>query len=325
MDEQNWAAAYQRNDDGAAESAREDMLALAALLSPDLPEIADRVRSTTDNPRRELTYALGEHWLSANFDFKQDIVSVRDGLESLKSYPAGTWWEWHPDFLAECADWDSSDQLERFLELTGERCHELGFALISVHTFSDDYDFVVVPESDLAERRSEATDRWFQVLRLGTWSTRGRPLTDRNTVGRRVAMSEWDRFTEDLATMLRKHIGADSILDFRVSETVWLQISQKGMKRMAVGMDFSMFADNDADELAAEGWVLSDDGWDQDNWWEVPLSTVPDVCDSIARRLVAALRRSGVRSPTELTAETWVYSDSTVALWRMDIPVIFDR
>ncbi|WP_297622258.1 DUF6630 family protein, partial [Nocardia sp.] len=285
VNEQGWAAAYQRNDDGAAESVREDMLALAALLSPALPEVTGRVRSTTDDPRRELTYALGEHCLSANFDFKQDIVSVRDGLESLASYPVGTWWEWHPDFLAECEDWDSSDQLERFLELTGERCHESGFALISIHTFSDDYDLVVVREADLAERRGEATDRWFQVLRLGIWSKTGRPLTARNLVGRRAVMSEWDRFTEDLATMLRKRIGVDAVLEFKFSETVWVQIYQEGVKHVAVGMELSMYADNDAGELVTEGWTLSDDVWDDDNWWEMPLSAVPGVCDSIARRL----------------------------------------
>ncbi|MEU6586208.1 hypothetical protein [Nocardia sp. NPDC046763] len=68
-----------------------------------------------------------------------------------------------------------------------------------------------------------------------------------------------------------------------------------------------------------------DDEWEDDNWWEIPLSDVPNVCDSIARRLVAGLRRSGVGSPAELVAEAWVYGDSTLAMWRMDIPVKFDR
>ncbi|MFJ9368318.1 hypothetical protein ACIRRA_28375 [Nocardia sp. NPDC101769] len=68
-----------------------------------------------------------------------------------------------------------------------------------------------------------------------------------------------------------------------------------------------------------------DDEWEDDNWWEIPLSNVPNVCDSIARRQVAALRRSGAGSTVELTANTWVYSDSTVSLWRIDIPVTFDR
>lgn len=326
VDGHGWVSAYrQYNDGGALESVREDMLTLAALLASDVPEVADRVRSTSDDPRRELTRALGEHGLSANFDVKQDIVSARDALESLKSYPAGTRWEWHPNFLAAYEDWDSGDRLEVFLEYTGESLLELGFALVSVPTFSDDYDFVVIREAEFDARRSEAIDRWCQIVRPGTFSRTVRRLADRNGVGRRAVMSQWDRFTEDLAVMLRERIGADAILDIRASETVGVQLNQIGIQRLAVGMEPSMFAENDPSELAREGWALSDDGWEDDNWWEIALSSVPEVCDSIARRLAAALRRSGVGSPAELTAKTWVYSDSTVALWRIDIPVAFER
>ncbi|MFB7719401.1 hypothetical protein [Nocardia sp. NPDC056100] len=326
VDGQNWISAYQQyNDVGAIESMREDMLTLAALLASDVPEVADRVRSTSDDPRRELTRALGDHRLSANFDVKWDIVSVRDALESLESYPAGTRWDWHPNFLAAYGDWDAGDQLEVFLEYTGESLRELGFALVSLPTFSDDYDFVVIRKAEFAARRSEAIDRWCQIVQPGTFSRTVRRLADRNAVGRRAVMSRWDRFAEDLAVMLREGIGADAILDIRASETVGVQLNQIGINRLAVGMEPSMFAENDPSELASEGWALSDDGWEDDNWWEIPLSKVPEICESIARRLAAALRRSGVGSPAELTAKTWVYSDSTVALWRMDIPVTFDR
>ncbi|MFJ9370404.1 hypothetical protein ACIRRA_39115 [Nocardia sp. NPDC101769] len=310
VDERGWGSAYQQyNNDGLIESVREDMLTLAVLLADSVPEVADRVRSTPDDPRRELTYALGERWMSANFDVKQDLLSVRDGLESLKSYPAGTRWEWHPDFLAEYEDWDCGDRLEVFLEYIGESLRERGFALVSLPTFSDDYDFVVIREADLVARRSGATDRWCQIVQPGTFSRTVRRLADRNAVGRRAVMSQWDRFAEDLAVMLRKQIGASVILDFRVSETVWVQMNQIGIKRLAVGMEPSMFAENDPSELASEGWTLSDDEWEHDNWWEITLSNVPNVCDSIARRLVTALRRSGVGSPEELTAEAWEPED----------------
>ncbi|MFE3025996.1 hypothetical protein [Nocardia tengchongensis] len=80
-------------------------------------------------------------------------------------------------------------------------------------------------------------------------------------VALRVSMGQWDRFTEDLAAMVREGIGASAILDIRMSESVWVQMNQEGNKRLTVGMEPSMFAANDPRELANEGWML-------DNEWE---------------------------------------------------------
>ncbi|MRH86716.1 hypothetical protein GFY24_04400 [Nocardia sp. SYP-A9097] len=300
------------------------MLAVAALVAPNVPEVAEAVRTAADNPRLELIYALGDHHMAGYFDWKEDIQSARDGLEYLASYPSGSSWDWHPNFLAECEDWHSGDKLERFLQLTGECLHEQGYALVSINTDSDAYCLVVMSESDLAARRNDRTDRWLQVLRLGTWSKQARPVSDRNMVGTRATMSDWDRFTEDLAAMIRHGLGGDTVLQFTGPGEVGVQISESGFHTLEVMTDPFAFTGDEAREVVAEGWTLNDE-FGLGNWWQTPLSNAHAVCGSISRRIVATLRRSGVESPADLAARTWQYDRGTLPLWRMDIPVSPDR
>ncbi|MEV6073469.1 hypothetical protein AB0L82_43570 [Nocardia sp. NPDC052001] len=305
-------------------SVREDMLAVAALVARNIPAVAEAVRAADENLELALVYALSEHRMVGMFDWKEDVQSVRDGLEYLVSYPPGADWSWHPDFLAETHDWPSGDTLERFLELTGECLHHRGYALVAIQTGADSYFLAVVPKVDYAARRTDRTDRWVRPVKLGTWSMGARPVADRNTVGPRATMSDWDRFIEDLTTMIECGLGGETVLEITNAGEAWAQISESCFDTLGVIPPPFAFIDDEAREMVAEGWIL-DDHIETGNNWQIPRANAPEVSASIASRVAAVLRRYGVNSPTELTARTWCFGQGTLPLWRMDIPITPDR
>ncbi|MFB7718464.1 hypothetical protein [Nocardia sp. NPDC056100] len=324
MNEQGSVNGGQTRHEESTESVQEDMLAVAALVAPNIPEVSAAVRTAAEGPELELIYALRDHRMAAQFDWKEDIQSVRDGLEYLTSYPTEAAWDWHPNFLAECEDWPSEEKLERFLELTGECLHEQGYVLVSIVTESDAYCLVVVPAADFVTLRDDRTDRWLRVLRLGTWSTQARPVNDRNMVGARTTMSDWDRFAEDLAGMIRHGLGGDTVVEFTGPAGFSMQISEADFRTLEVITPPHAFVDSEARDMTAEGWTLAehDDGG---YWWQTPLSNAHTVCVRISRRIATMLRRYGIESPTDLTATTWKFGNGTLPLWRMDIPVAHDH
>ncbi|MGX1804205.1 DUF6630 family protein [Nocardia sp. NPDC055321] len=304
---------------GAAESLREDMLAVAAVVARAMPEVSEAIRSTADDPREELSAAI---WSERVFlDCSDPVRVARDAVETRGFYPRGTYWEWHPNFLAECQDWSFGDQLEFFLELTGERCHELGCALVSIDTGGDNYELVVIPAADLAQR-DQRTDRWLTAVRLGTWTGRTDPPADRNTVGPRTSMSEWDRFAEDLAAMVREGLCGDTVIQFDVpGKGVTAQVAESMFEVFTVSTHpFGL--DDDIEVWHAEGWTLN-----EYDIWETSLANAKNVCDNVARRLADAFLSNGISSPTELTARIWSLADynGELPMWRLDVPVICNR
>ncbi|BEK87333.1 hypothetical protein [Nocardia seriolae] len=75
--------------------------------------------------------------LSAHLDCNADPADLRRGPQGLASHPESLEWEWVPAFVAPLrqAGWWRSEIAEKLLEEIGDRCMQVGTALVELTEF----------------------------------------------------------------------------------------------------------------------------------------------------------------------------------------------
>ncbi|WNV86283.1 DUF6630 family protein [Umezawaea sp. Da 62-37] len=168
-----------------APTARDALAALAALLAPGLPDVADRVTSAHDDPGGylrthadrlddrgvdepipnlawiALVDALTDHGLLAEVDWKEEPEEVTARLRALRSTPDASAWTWLDGTDTEIPTYD-------FLELAGDGLHAAGTALAVLDIESDCYPLVLLPSTQGPDLVDLAAAAGFRADVLGT-------------------------------------------------------------------------------------------------------------------------------------------------------------
>jgi hypothetical protein len=169
-------------------SVRAALVAIAALVAPDRPQVGAEVASAVDDPegyvranaerldRRGiddtdvepglawivLVNALTDHGLLAEVDWKEAGEEIVAELRRLRSNPSRPdAWAWaDPAAIAELATYD-------FLELAARELRASGTALVHLDIVSDCYPLVFVPAARAGELAELATVAGYEADLLG--------------------------------------------------------------------------------------------------------------------------------------------------------------
>ncbi|ROP36008.1 DUF6630 family protein [Saccharothrix texasensis] len=166
-------------------TVRDALVALAALLAPDAPDVADRVTSAhdapatylrthadrlddrgIDEPLPELAWialvdALTDHDLLAEVDWKEAAGEIVAQLRSLRSGPADPRaWDWFAGLAEDLPAYD-------FLERAGRELRATGTTLAVLDIESDCYPLVLLPNEHADTLRELATATGFTAGVLG--------------------------------------------------------------------------------------------------------------------------------------------------------------
>jgi hypothetical protein len=160
-------------------TARDALIAIAALLAPGEPAVADRVAHAhtdpdgylqahagqldergIDEPIPELAWialvdALTDHGLLAEVDWKEDTDEIIAQLRDLHSNPA------QPEAWTWLATADTDLETYDFLELAGGELLDTGTALAVLDIESDCYPLVLLPADRADELVNLATTAGF--------------------------------------------------------------------------------------------------------------------------------------------------------------------
>ncbi|NUT51518.1 MAG: hypothetical protein HOV94_30110 [Saccharothrix sp.] len=166
-------------------TVREALVAVAALLAPDVPEVAERVAHAHDDPDGyleahadrldergidepvpELAWialvdALDDHDLLAEVDWKEAADEVVARLRTLRTSPAEPVWAWLERTPDELATYD-------FLEFAGDRLRDTGTTLAVLDIESDCYPLVLLPNGDADAVVEHAAAAGFRAGVIGT-------------------------------------------------------------------------------------------------------------------------------------------------------------
>ncbi|MFF2851375.1 DUF6630 family protein [Streptomyces sp. NPDC058001] len=166
------------------DSVRTSLAAMAALLAPAHPDVAQRVLRAHDDPEGyvrayadeladrgidepipdlawiALCDALAGHRLLAEFDWKEDPHEIRAQLGHLASRPSVDPW-----VLLE--DGDTELPTFEFLEVCGRHHQAIGAALAVLDIESDCYPVVCLRAAHAKELTSLATSAGFRAWTLG--------------------------------------------------------------------------------------------------------------------------------------------------------------
>lgn len=165
--------------DNGPMTVRDALIAIAAVLAPDEPDVVDRVTSAhvdpdaylrehadrldergIDEPVPELAWialvdALTDHDLLAEVDWKEPAEEILSRLKALRSSPTQPEaWAWVDD--ADLATYD-------FLELAGDALRRVGTALAVLDIESDCYPLVLLPAARASELVGLATTAGYTV------------------------------------------------------------------------------------------------------------------------------------------------------------------
>lgn len=166
--------------------ARDALVALAALLAPDVPAVADRVTSAHDDPEGylrthaerlddrgideavpELAWialvdALTDHDLLAEVDWKEAAGEIVAQLRTLRSSPTDpSAWTWFADLADDQPAYD-------FLDRAGAELRATGTTLAVLDIESDCYPLVLLPNTHADTARDLATAAGFTANILGS-------------------------------------------------------------------------------------------------------------------------------------------------------------
>lgn len=168
----------------AAGGVLDSLTAVASLLAPDRPAVAEQTRRAHTDPEGYMsTYgdrldhrgidepfpglpwialvdALTEHKLLAEFDWKEGADEIRYGLDGLVSRPSVDPWVLFEDGETDLPTYD-------FLEACGRHYREVGAALVVLDIDSDCYPVACVRAARVDELISLAKGAGFAVWPLG--------------------------------------------------------------------------------------------------------------------------------------------------------------
>lgn len=167
-------------------TTRDALVALAALLAPDVPAVADLVTSAHDDPDGYLSThadrldergidepvpelawialvdALTDHDLLAEVDWKEAAGEIVAQLRTLRSSPTDpAAWTWFADLTDDQPAYD-------FLDRAGTELRATGTTLAVLDIESDCYPLVLLPNHQADTARDLATAAGFTAGILGT-------------------------------------------------------------------------------------------------------------------------------------------------------------
>ncbi|MEV8435738.1 DUF6630 family protein [Actinosynnema sp. NPDC051121] len=176
--------------------ARDALLALAALLAPGIPEVAERVMNAHDDPDGylrahadrlddrgidepipdlawiALVDALTDHDLLAEVDWKESADEIVARLRELRSSPAEPEsWAWFAEVADDLPAYD-------FLERAGDALRADGTTLAVLDIESDCYPLVLLPNGQADDLRRLATATGFTADIPGAPTGPGASTTD---------------------------------------------------------------------------------------------------------------------------------------------------
>ncbi|MGW4248249.1 DUF6630 family protein, partial [Nocardia sp. NPDC004722] len=127
-----------------------------------------------EDPFDDMRWALSDSGLTAYIDWRCDPDEVRRDLKTMRKFPRRFRWDWYHEFVGGGMDWDPGEDTPRLLEEIGERCLDLGHALLSLEIDADGYCLTAIDEKRLDTvlgLTAEAGHR-FRVVRKGCWTAR---------------------------------------------------------------------------------------------------------------------------------------------------------
>lgn len=165
-------------------TARDALVAVAAMLAPDRPVVAEQAAAAHDDPlafvRRHarrlanrgitepirilpwiaLVNALADHHLLAEVDWRENPDEIVRMLRGLATTPRDGWdWMTEPDIYL---------RTERFLKVSGDHLREGNVTLASLDIDSDCYPLVVLPTARADELLGLAKLARYRVSILAT-------------------------------------------------------------------------------------------------------------------------------------------------------------
>ncbi|MEU1208632.1 hypothetical protein [Nocardia sp. NPDC005825] len=240
--------------------------------------------------------------------------AILDHIRALSSYPRDMDWSWYRDYVSELPFLDHSDGIDRLLELIGEHCQRAGMVMVSLDTRADNHAVGFV-DAEYWQRNADLVAQAAPLLsivcegslsRLGGNSEHGpHQLAElrRRAEERRQAMTEWERFAENIVALLDGGpVGTMAVV--RCSRGGIQFTDEQGALIVESLRDDETRDSPEIDEALAEhGWSPHDESWGP--VWEYRLpARYPRYIDTyrqFAEQVVIGLRASKIDSPTELT------------------------
>ncbi|MFF0262812.1 DUF6630 family protein [Streptomyces microflavus] len=173
----------------APDDTREALAAIASLLAPAHPDVAEQVLHAHDRPHEyvsafgdrladrgidepvdnlawiALVDGLDAHGLLAEFDWKEDAQEIRSQLRKLRSRPSVDPW-------VLLGDAEMLLPTEKFLHACGRRYREIGAALAVLDIESDCYPVVGLRAARTGELTALAARAGFPLRHLGAGRSR---------------------------------------------------------------------------------------------------------------------------------------------------------
>lgn len=152
------------------ENRRQVWSEVVRCIAPAETAAAQQVLQGSDDPSDEMRWALEEAGLCIYVDWRSGPDDIRSWFEIMVNFPSRFTWDWYTEFVGDSLlDWDSRNDTVRLLEEIGERCFDIGSALVSSELDADGWALIVVDTArvdELLELTARADTR-FQVLRRG--------------------------------------------------------------------------------------------------------------------------------------------------------------
>ncbi|MFB8005959.1 hypothetical protein [Nocardia sp. NPDC056000] len=246
--------------------------------------------------------------------------AILNHIRALASYPSEMDWGWYCDFVGELPFLDSADGIERLLELIGEHCRPEGLVMVSLDTRGDNHAVgfldaeywrqnadLVAAASPLLSVVGEGS-----LSRLGGDSEHGpRRLAElrHRAEERRRAMTEWERFAENIVALLEgSPVGTMAVIHCDRGGAQF--VDEQGVLYVeSLRNDETRYAPEINEGLAAHGWTEHDEAWGP--VWEFRLPSrhprYTGTYREFAEQVVIGLRASKIESPTELTVYGYNY------------------
>lgn len=274
------------------EDDRQAWAAVARCLAPAYAGVSARIlEGASGDPFDDMRWALNDSGLTAYIDWRSDPDDVRRDLKTMRKFPHKFRWGWYREFVGGGREWDPGEDTPSLLEEIGERCLDLGHALLSLELDADGYSLTAidVKRLDILLDLTAAAGRRFRVIRKGCWTA---PTPTPPAVSAPVVPTAAD--IEDMKHTVR-------LIDV-VTERLTVAMSGIGFERCAP-------LDDGPAEHFRDGAVAT-----RDLWFAAESSRFPATITAVSASLVREPGRIAVRG------RAWLESPAVAEFLRIGSP-----